>query len=150
LILKSRFIRSLAPASLLLAAALAASVSCNDHAVESRAVEPPKAPTPAAPKLDTEYQAVVLTSGQVLIGKLEGLDTPYPVLRDVFAVRTVPEDPKNAQKTTNVLVSRAKEWHSPGYTVLSAHNILAVEPVSKGSRLEQLLAEEKKNQALAK
>ncbi len=148
--MKSRFIRSLAPASLLLAAALAAAVGCNDRAVGSRAVEPPKAPTPAAPKLDTEYQAVVLTSGQVLIGKLEGLDTPYPVLRDVFAVRTVPEDPRNPQKTTNLLISRAKEWHSPGYTILSAHNILAVEPVSRGSRLELLLAEEKKNQALAK
>lgn len=145
--MKSPVTRSLSWA-LLLVAALAAAVGCNDRPIDSRMVEPPKAPTPAAPKLDTEYQAVVLTSGQVLIGKLEGLDTPHPVLRDVFAVRTVPEDPKNPQKTTNVLVSRAKEWHSPGYTVLSAHNILAVEPVSRGSRLEQLLAEEKKNQAL--
>ena len=125
---------------MLLLASLAAGIGCKDGTAERS----------TTPKLDTEYQAVVLTNGQVLVGKLEGLGSPYPVLRDVFAVRVVPDDPQNPQKATNLLISRAREWHSPAYTVLSAHSILAVEPVTKGSRLELLLAEEKKHQASPK
>ena len=35
-------------------------------------------------KLTTEYQAVLLSNGQAYFGKLEGVGSPYPVLKDVF------------------------------------------------------------------
>ena len=97
-----------------------------------------------APKFDTEYQAIVLTNGQVLIGRIEGLDSEFPILREPYSMQIVSAgDPQNPQKTNTILVSRAREAHSPSYTVLQARNIMVIEPVAKGSRMEQLIAQEK-------
>ncbi len=92
--------------------------------------------------LDTEYQAVVLTNGQVFFGKLEGLGTPYPVLNDVHYVRVYgdPRDPRNA---TSTLVKRGQEWHAPDSMVINAEHIILVEPVTKDSKVAKLIAEEK-------
>ena len=104
--------------------------------------------TSKIPRLDSEYQVVVFANGQVLIGKLEGLGTPYPLLRDVYSVKTVPAgDPQNPQKTTNVLVSRSKEWHAPEYSLINVTEVLVIEPVTRGSRMDQLITEEKKQRS---
>jgi hypothetical protein len=96
----------------------------------------------AASKLNTEYQAVLLTNGQVFFGRLEGLGTAYPVLREVYYVRTVPS-PTDSTKTTNILVRRGQEWHAPDIMVLNADHIVLVEPVTKDSKVAQLIAEQK-------
>jgi hypothetical protein len=96
----------------------------------------------AAPRLNTEYQAVLLTNGQVFFGRLEGLGNTYPVLREVYYVRAVPS-PVDSTKTTNVLVRRGQEWHAPDIMVLNADHIVLVEPVTKDSKVAQLIAEQK-------
>ncbi|HWR17219.1 MAG TPA: hypothetical protein VN577_20490 [Terriglobales bacterium] len=103
------------------------------------------------PKFDTPYQVVILSNGEVLIGKLEGLDTEYPVLREAFAVSIVPAgDPNNPSKTTNMLISRSRVPNAPAYTVINARNISLIEPVTPGSTMDQLLAKEKAAASQAK
>jgi hypothetical protein len=56
----------------------------------------------AAVKFDTVYQAVLLDNGQVYYGKMQGLGTPFLVLRDVYYVESH-ADPETKQ-VTSVLV----------------------------------------------
>lgn len=95
-------------------------------------------------RTETEYKTVLLTNGQVLIGKLENWGTPFPVLTDVYYVQTT-VDPAS-KKSSSVLVKRGKEWHAPNRTILNANHILLIEPVTKGSKviefIEKLNAEQ--------
>src|ERR1700733_15420491 len=91
--------------------------------------------------MTTPYQAVLLSNGSAYFGKLEGLGTPYPVLRDVFYVQSS-QDPQTKQ-VSNILVKRGKEWHSPDRMILNSNMIVLVEPVSPGSRVAQLIAQAK-------
>lgn len=93
---------------------------------------------------ETEYRAVLMSSGMVLFGKLHGLGTPLPVLTDVYYVQTV-QDPKT-NKPTTVLIKRGKEWHAPDRTVLNASQIILIEPVTEGSKVMSLIAELEKGQ----
>src|SRR5215472_6322296 len=86
-----------------------------------------------APQFDTQYQAVLLDTGLVYYGKISGLDTDYPVLRDVYYVQQR-TDPQTKQ-VTNVLVPRLDEWHNPAMTVLNSKHIVLVEPVGVNSKL---------------
>jgi hypothetical protein len=89
--------------------------------------------------MTTPYQAVLLSNGSAYFGRLEGLGTPYPVLREVYYVQSRPgQDPK---QPVNVLVKRGKEWHAPDRMILNAAMIVFVEPVNPGSRVSQLIAE---------
>jgi hypothetical protein len=85
------------------------------------------------------HSAVLLSNGQVYYGKLEGLGTPFPVLRDVYYVQVGVKP--DSRETANVLLKRGREWHAPDRMVLNANHILLVEPVSKGSRVSSLIAE---------
>ena len=89
-------------------------------------------------KFKTTYQAVLLTNGAVYFGKLEGLGTDYPILRDVFYIQNA-VDP-NTKQTSSVLIRRGKEWHGPDFMVLNARHVLLIEPVTPGSRVAQLIA----------
>lgn len=95
-------------------------------------------------KFDTQYQAVLLTNGSVYFGKLEDYGTRFPVLYDVFYVQTN-VNPETKQ-TTNVLVKRGKELHSPDRMYLNPNQIIVVEPVGPDSKVAQLIAEQKKLQ----
>jgi len=78
----------------------------------------------AKPEMTTPYQAVLLSNGSAYFGRLEGLGTPYPVLREVYYVQTrVNQDTK---ETTNILVKRGKEWHQPDHMILNANMIVLV------------------------
>jgi hypothetical protein len=85
------------------------------------------------PNLTTPYQAVILTSGQTLFGKLQKAGTAYPVLEDVFYTK----------QTSMILVKRGREWHEPDSTTINAAHILFIEPVKPESRLGKLIAEHK-------
>jgi hypothetical protein len=89
--------------------------------------------------LTTPYQAVLLTTGQVYFGKLEGLGTAFPVLREVFYVQSR-QDPQT-KAVSSILVKRGKEWHAPDRMILNSNMIVLVEPVSPSSRVAQLIAE---------
>jgi hypothetical protein len=111
----------------------------------------PSTEAPAAPSqpvatsivaLDTEYQAVALTNNQVFFGKLEGLGSPFPVLREVYYVRSQPGATPGAAPT-NTLIKRGQEWHAPDKMILNATHILLVEPVTSTSRLAELIAQQK-------
>ena len=93
----------------------------------------------ATPRLDSPYQAVLLTNGQVFYGKLQGLGSAYPVLTDVYYIQTgIDQSTKQAK---SVLLKRGNEWHAPDRMVLNAGHILLVEPVTSGSRVAHLIAE---------
>ncbi len=91
--------------------------------------------------LSTPYQAVLLSNGSAYFGQLEGLGTPFPVLRDVFYVKSV-QDPQTKQ-VSNTLVKRGKEWHAPDRMILNSKMIVLVEPVNPASRVAQLIAQAK-------
>jgi hypothetical protein len=92
------------------------------------------------PRIETPFQAVLLDTGQVYYGKIEGLGTDFPVLRDVYYVQSTTD--AQTKQVTNVLVRRGKEWHGPEYTVLNARHIALIEPVSPASKVASLIAEQ--------
>lgn len=94
------------------------------------------------PKFTAAYQAVFLSNGQVYFGKVEKLDTQYPVLKDVFYV--VSQVNSETKEAANVLVRRGKELHGPEYMVLNRSSILMVEPVREDSPVAKLIAEQLK------
>ena len=100
---------------------------------------------PASANIDPEkYYAVLLTNGSVYFGKLEGLGSPFPVLRDVFYVQSGPVDPNTKQPQGMVLVHRGKELYGPDRMILAEKAILFVEPVGTDSRVAQLIKEARK------
>ena len=88
------------------------------------------------------YSAVLLANGSVYFGKLEGLGSPYPILRDVYYVQTI-SDPET-KKVSSTLVKRGKEWHGPDRMLINDKAIVFVEPVGADSKVAQLIAESKK------
>jgi len=91
--------------------------------------------------LTTPYQAVLLSNGSAYFGQLQGLGTPYPVLTNVFYVKST-QDP-NTKAISNSLVKRGREWHAPDRMILNANMIVLVEPVNPSSRVAQLIAQAK-------
>jgi hypothetical protein len=96
----------------------------------------------AEPHFDVPFQAVLLDTGLVYFGKISGLNTPYPVLRDVYYIQSA-TNPQTKQ-TSNVLIRRGNEFHGPEFTVLQARHIVMVEPVGKNSKVAQLIAEQER------
>ena len=92
-------------------------------------------------KFDTPDQAVLLTNGSVYFGKLDNYGTQFPVLSDVYYVQSS-VNPETKQ-TTNILVKRGKELHSPDKMYLNPNQIVLVEPVGPNSKVAQLIAESK-------
>jgi hypothetical protein len=80
---------------------------------------------------ESGYVTVLLTNGQVFIGKLKGLGTAYPVLSDVHYVQITID--RETQKRSEKLVKRGGEWHAPNRTIFNANHIVLIEPVTKGS-----------------
>jgi hypothetical protein len=96
----------------------------------------------AGPALNTSYHAVLLANGGAFFGRIENLQSEYPVLRDVFYVqsRTNPE----TKQVTNVLVKRGQELHSPDRMILNKRQIVLIEPVAEGSQVAKVIAEQNK------
>jgi hypothetical protein len=69
-------------------------------------------PLGSAPaRLDTPYQAILLTNGHVCIGKLAGLRAHFLVLTDVYYIQSRVKE--QTKQVTNVIVRREKEQHAP-------------------------------------
>src|ERR1700687_2642892 len=67
--------------------------------------------THSAPELTTPYQAVFLTNGQAYFGRLEKAGTAFPVLRDVYVVRS--QVNQETKQVIGTLIKRGQEPHAP-------------------------------------
>jgi hypothetical protein len=95
----------------------------------------------STPKLQTEYQAVFLGSGQVVFGKAEFLGTEYVLLKDVFYLRSqVNQDTK---QVSNTLIKKGQEWHGAEQMYINTRQIITIEPVSPESQVAKLIKEAK-------
>jgi hypothetical protein len=92
-------------------------------------------PTP----FPSTYQAVLLDDNQVFYGKISGLDSPFPVLTEVFYIKTG-ADPQT-KEVKNVLVKRGKELHGPDRMYLNPRHIVLIEPVGPDSQVAKLISE---------
>lgn len=92
--------------------------------------------------LTTPYHAVVLTGGQVFIGKLEKAGSRYPVLKDVYYIQS--QVNRETQQVTNTLIKRGQEWHAPDSMILNVAHVLYIEPVKPDSTMAKLIEESAK------
>ena len=90
-------------------------------------------------EFNTPYQAVQLNNGAAYFCKLEGLGTPFPVMRDIYFVQSQ-QNPETKQ-VTNTLLKRGNEWWQPDRMIVNANDIVFVEPVNPTSRVAELIAE---------
>jgi hypothetical protein len=84
-------------------------------------------------------QAVYLDSGLVLYGRLEGLGSPFPVLREVYVAKSGLNLGRNV--AVNAMGKRSYEIHKPTYTVINARHIRMVEPVAPHSEVANSIME---------
>lgn len=96
--------------------------------------------TPAA-EFHTDYQAVLLTGGQVYYGKVAGFGTAHPVLTEIYYVQSQVNPETKA--VSNILIQRGNEWHAPDRMYLNPEHIILVEPVGADSHVAKLIAEQK-------
>lgn len=98
--------------------------------------------TNTTPALITPYHAVVLVGGQAFFGRIESLQSENVVLNDVFYIqpRTNPE----TKLVSNILIKRGQEGHAPDRMILNKHHIMLIEPVTEGSQVAKLIAEQGK------
>lgn len=88
------------------------------------------------------YSAVLLDNNQVYFGKLDKVDTEYPVLTDVYYIQS--QVNQETKAVTNILVRRGSEWHGPDRMYLNGRHILLIEPVGPNSKVAQLIEADKK------
>ena len=88
-------------------------------------------------RFDSQYQAVLLDTGDAYYGKIQGLGTAFPVLTEVYYVsqQTDPE----TKEVKNILLKRGSEWHAPDRMGSNARHIVMVEPVTAGSKVAELI-----------
>ena len=98
---------------------------------------------PAAPASATidgnKYYAVLLSNGSVYFGHMEGLGSPFPVLKDVYYVQSS-QNPET-KEVKNILVKRGKEWHGPDRMIINEKSIIFIEPVGIDSTVAKLIEE---------
>src|SRR5580692_249761 len=63
-----------------------------------------------------KYYAVLLSNNFVYFGKLEGLGSEYPVLREVYYIQSNVDQQTKA--VNNILVRRGKELHAPDRMII--------------------------------
>lgn len=95
--------------------------------------------TRSPPVFTTPYQAVLMSNGSAFFGKLENAGTPFPVLRDVYYIRS--QVNQETKEVKNALIKRGNEWHAPDSMTLNARYIMLIEPVKPDSQLAKLIEE---------
>jgi len=93
------------------------------------------------PQLYSSYQAVDLMNGQLFFGKVEGLGNDYVVLHDVFYIQS--RQKPGTSEVANVLIKRGGEAHAPDRMIINRQQIVLIEPVTDGSSIAKLIAEQK-------
>jgi hypothetical protein len=91
------------------------------------------------PLTTTEYQAVMLTNGNVFYGRIDHLGSDYPVLRDVFRVR---QDVRSATPRPGyMLVRRKDDITGADHMIIPASAIAYIEPVAGDSTVGRLIGQ---------
>jgi hypothetical protein len=93
----------------------------------------------STPKFQTEYQAVLLASGQVVFGKAEFLGTDYILMKDVFFIHSQ-VNPETKQMA-GTLIRKGQEWHGAEQMYINTRHIISIEPVAPESRVAKLIKE---------
>ena len=89
------------------------------------------------PLITTTFQAVMLTDGTLVYGRVDHLGTNVPVLRDVLAVRVI-EGPGSGQVRYEAVPRKAGP-HGADHMILPVTSILYIEPVKPDSAIGQVL-----------
>ncbi|MCP5142703.1 MAG: hypothetical protein H6980_10170 [Gammaproteobacteria bacterium] len=89
--------------------------------------------TPGSSLTGTDHQLVVMDSGQIYLGRMEKLETGWPVLRNV--IQLARKSQGEGQGSQLVFVPRAAEPHQPDHMVINAAHILSIEPVAASSTM---------------
>lgn len=96
------------------------------------------APSDILPKSATGYYAFYMaTNNIVLYGKVSKFGEDFVHLNDVHYIRTNID--QKTKEVTNSIIRRGAEWHKPDETLISAEQILFVEPVAADSRVMVLI-----------
>jgi hypothetical protein len=96
----------------------------------------------SAPVLTTPFQAVLMANGNVFFGKLENAGSPFPVLREVYYIRS--QVNQETKEVKNAMIKRGSEWHAPDSMTLNARHIMVIEPVKPDSHMAKLIEEASK------
>ena len=95
-------------------------------------------PRPEETMVISGYHAVQLQNGNLYFGTLEGLETDFPILRNVCALQK--QATTNNQPGNLVMVLREKqEMYAPGYMRLQSEHIVFVEPVEPTTEIAQTI-----------
>jgi hypothetical protein len=78
----------------------------------------------------------------VYFGHLQEYGTLHPLLTDVYYI--VSQTNMDAKQVNHALIKRGKELHEPDRMYLNPEQIVFVESVGAGSKVAQLIAEQKK------
>jgi len=97
----------------------------------------------AGPELTVPYHGVLLTNGQAFFGRLENAGSAFPVLREVYYIRS--QTNANTKEVTNTLVKRGQEWHAPDAMILNASHVVLIEPVKPDSKVGQLIEQSRRS-----
>jgi len=92
-------------------------------------------------RFTSPYQAVLLDDNQVYYGKLSNSTGRFPVLTDVYYIKSGVDQQTN--QTKSVLVKRGKELHAPDRMYLNKEHIVLIEPVSASSQVAKLIEQSK-------
>lgn len=95
----------------------------------------------STPKIQTEYQAVMLANGQVIFGKAEFPGTEYVLLKDVFYIHS--QVNQETKQVTNTLIKKGQEPHGAEQMYINTRHILTIEPVSPESQVAKFIKEQK-------
>ena len=91
----------------------------------------------------TEYQAVFLSSGHVLFGKIDKYTPNYVLLTDVYQAQSRATGDK---EVTNFIVGRAQQYHTPNMTWIQPSSIVMIEPVAVDSKAAKMIKEAKEKE----
>jgi hypothetical protein len=89
------------------------------------------------PTFQTEYQAVLLTNGQVYFGKTEFVSKEYVLLKDVFYIRR--QINPETKQVSNTLLKKGSEWHGAEQTYINTRHVILIEPVAPESQVAKLI-----------
>jgi hypothetical protein len=81
----------------------------------------------------TEYQGIVLVNGTGYFGKIERMGDNFIELSEVYYV----ENQRNSGTVQTVLIKRGDEVHAPDRMYINITHIVMIEPVNKGSKIDQ-------------
>ena len=100
-----------------------------------------RAPQPAEPRvlLVTPYHAVRLSTGQMIVGRLDRLAAPFMVVSEAYTLQ--PEVTAGGKEPTWSVVSRSEDGPAPGVVIVGAQQVVSIEAVQPGSRLSAMLDE---------